>query len=177
MKNFVLYDDTYLGPGIFIINKKNDELIKFLKIFIMNDQGFPTYGFRAFSIYGKDDPNKDYNVIDFTFQDNDDDKNLYNAFNDLCMNLNGSQIETIDKFYQGGNYFSLKENNHIITLSVFKDIYGVKNATDFIDITIGDEMTCDSYLEVSIFYNKLLNFAVKQTKEEDIKKLVFKYMK
>ena len=112
MKNYALYDDKYLGPGIFIISKENDKIIKFLKIFTMSDNGFPTYGLRAFSIFGEDNPDKKYTTIEFTFNYVDDVKNhLYKIFHSLCTDLNGEKVETIDKFYQGQNYFSLKEAN------------------------------------------------------------------
>ena len=94
MKNYVLYDDRYLGPGFLIINKKNEEITKFLKIFIMNDYGFPNYGLRTFSIFGSDDSDEEYTIIDFTFTDTKND--LYKIFHNLCVNLNGNPIKTID---------------------------------------------------------------------------------
>lgn len=177
-KNYILYDEAYLGPGFFVINKQNSETVKFLKIFIMNNQGFPNYGVRAFSVYGKDNPDNEYTTIDFMFRDIEDDENgLYHAFNNLCRNLNGAPIETIDKIYQGGNHFSLSENGRVVTLSIEKDIYGVKQATDFIDINIGDDMTCTNYSAISTLYNQLANSQTKQATEEDIKRLLLTRLK
>ena len=137
----------------------------------MNNFGFPNYGLRAFSIFGKDNFDKKYTVIDFTFRDNEKN-NLYKIFQSLSISLNGNHVETIDKFYQGNNYFSLKEENRAVTLSIVKDIYGVKDATDFIDINIGDEMTCKNYHTITKFYNELINFKTVQATEEEIKQLL-----
>ena len=177
MQNYVMYDDTYLGPGFLIVCKEKNKIIKFLKIFIMNNYGFPNYGLRAFSIYGKDNPDNEFTVIDFVFTDGDTKNNLYKIFQSLCIDLNGKKIETIDKFYQGRNSFSLREENNTITLSIAKDIYGVKDATDFIDINIGDEVTCESYQTIAQFYNQLLNSNVEKAKTEDINQLVLSRIK
>ena len=178
MKNYVLYDDTYLGPGIFIINKENNKIVKFLKIYIMSNYGFPNYGLRAFSIYNNDNLKQEYSVINFNFTKTDDIKNnLYKIFYNLCIDLNGEKIETIDRFNQGQNYFSLKEENGMITLSIFKDVYGVKHTTDFIDINLGDEMTCENYLAIATLYNKLLNINMKDASNTEIKKLLLTNLK
>lgn len=169
-KNYIIYDETYLGPGFFIINKRGDAMFNYLKIFIMDNQGFPSYGLRAFSIYGKDKTDNEYTTINFTFRDIEDDENgLYQVFEELCRSLNGTQIETIDKSNQGRNHFSLKGNGKVVTLSIAKDIYGVKHATDFIDINIGDDMTCTNYSAVTTFYNQLARLQLKQATETDIK--------
>ena len=108
----------------------------------------------------------------------DDTKNnLYKIFQSLCLDLNGKKIETIDKVYQGRNSFSLREENNTITLSIAKDIYGVKDATDFIDINIGDEVTCESYQTIAQFYNQLLNPNIEKAKTEDINQLVLSCIK
>lgn len=178
MKSYVLYDDSYLGPGFLIICKEKDKIIKFLKIFIMNNYGFSNYGLRAFSIFGKDNPDQEYTIIDFNFTDTDDvENNLYRIFHKLCIDLNGKKVETIDKFYQGRNNFSLKEENHIVTLSIFKDVYGVKDATNFVDINMGDVTTCDNYQAIAKFYNQLLNSNVKEAKKGDINQLVLSRLK
>ena len=137
----------------------------------MTNYGFPNYGLRAFSIFAKDNPNKEFTVIDFTFTEDNTPSGLYKIFHTLCLDLGGKKIATIDKFAQGQNSFSLKEENHSITLSIAKDIYGVKDTTDFIDINIGDEMTCDSYQAIAKFYNHLLDSNVKKAKTEDIDQL------
>ena len=177
-KNYIIYDETYLGPGFFIVNKQGNEIVKYLKVFIMNKQGYPNYGLRAFSIHAKDNPDDEYNTIDFTFRDLEDDENgLYQVFTKLCINLNGETIETIDKFYQGRNHFSLNENSRVVTFSIAKDVNGVKDATDFIEINIGDDMTCRNYTAIAEFYNHLVNSQVKNATEKEIKQLLLTKLK
>ncbi len=178
MKNYVLYDEKYLGPGFLIITKDEGKIIKFFKIFIINNYGFPHYGLRAFSIFGKDNPDTDYTTIDFTFKDSGFmEKNIYKVFHHLCIELNNNQVETIDEFNQGKNYFSLKETDDTVTLTIAKDVYGVKNATDFVDINIGDENTCIHYQAIAMLYNQFLKLNVKLAKKEDIKQLVLLRLK
>lgn len=43
MKNYVMDDDKYLGPGYLVISKENDKIIKFLKIYTMDGYGFPSF--------------------------------------------------------------------------------------------------------------------------------------
>ena len=45
---YVLYDDKYLGPGYFIITEYNGEIIKFLKIYITNNNGIIGYSIRGY---------------------------------------------------------------------------------------------------------------------------------
>ena len=154
MANYILYDESYLGPGFFIINKKDNKITQFLKLYIIGNNGFPNYGLRAFCLNNPDNPDKKYNIIDFTFT-KDDQNGLYKIFRDLCLSLNDSKITTIDKYYQGENHFYLKEKNDTIILTIAKDIYGVKDATIFTDINIGDDMTCQNYPAIYTSYNQL----------------------
>ena len=174
MENYLLYDDTYLGPGYFIISKENKEIRKFLKIFIMNEQNCPSYGLRAFGVDGKDNPNNDYTIIDFSFPK---DTNLYNIFYKLFLSLNGKDINTIDKFNEGNNHFSLKEVNEAVILSIYKDIYGINEVSDFIDLNLGDDLTCPYYAEIATFFNDLAKANVKKANEEDIEELRLKHLK
>lgn len=100
-KNYILYDEKYLGPGYFIINIQNNEINKFIKIYTTNNDGFPHYNIRAFSTDAKDKPEETFAIIEFTFRDIEDYKNgLFEAFNNLFKNINGN-IETIDSRQQG----------------------------------------------------------------------------
>lgn len=173
MKNYVMYDDKYLGPGYLIVSKENDKIIKFLKIYTMDGYGFRSFGLRAFSIFGKDNPAKEYTIIDFNFNPNDDkENNLYKIFHILCQSLNGKKVKTIDKFYQGKNHFSLKEDDNSVTLLVAKDVYGVRNATDFIDINIGDDISCEDYRAIATLYMQLANSKSKEADRGDIEELL-----
>ena len=170
-KNYIFYDDNYLGRGYFIINKKEDKIISFLKIFIMNDNSFPTFGIRSFNIEAKDNPDNEFNNIVFTFRNEEDfDNGLFDIFNNLSKNVN--KIETVDKINQGNNHIILKSNNKIVKFIVAKDIYGVKYSSDFIDINIGDNDTCKCYDSILHFYNSLVELNVKTIEENEIKNIL-----
>lgn len=171
-KNYIFYDETYLGPGFFIINKQEDEIAKYFKIYIMNNQGFPSYGIRAFSTE-KNKAEDDFETIKFTFRDIEDYENgLYKAFIDFYYALHEKTIETIDKFNQGRNQFCVGKNNHLVALFVTKDIHGVKDATNFIDINIGDNVTCENYMAIANFYKQLCKLETKDATEEEIQQLL-----
>ena len=152
-----MYDESYFGPGFFIIHKENDEITQYLKIYIDNNFGFPNYCLRAFSVDGRDKPDMKWNTIDFTFRSiEDEDNGLLEAFQNLNLNLNGNEVKTIDYERQGKNHFGVKEIDGKIILSISKEVWGIKNSNDFIDIVIGDNETCENYEAIATFYNALL---------------------
>lgn len=173
-KNYVLYDDKYLGPGYFIINEVDDKIIKFIKIYTINNDGFPYYCLRAFGVDAKDNPNTDYTNIEFTFRSAEDyDNGLYNIFIELVRNVKGN-ITTIDEHYEGNNNisFSLSDKG-TVRMVVSKDIWkGKQHPTDFIDINIGDNYTCVNYEVVNKFYNSLLELSCNKTNNNDIKRIL-----
>ena len=174
-KNYLLYDDEYLGPGYFIINKKNNEINKFLKIYIMNSfGGFPSFGLRAFCIDAEDKAEMKFNNIEFTFRNlEDDDNGLFEIFTNLCYNLNGSIVPTIDQKGQGENNFKLETDSKITRLIISKDVYkGDQHPTDFIDINIGDDYSCQNYEAIMELYNRLVSLNPLSIKKQDIKQLV-----
>jgi len=59
-KTYIFYDKTYLGPGYFIIQKIDDEIIRFMKIYILKDNGFPEYSIRAYEKNSYDKPEQKF---------------------------------------------------------------------------------------------------------------------
>ena len=173
-KNYVLYDDKYLGEGYFIINEVDDKIVKFIKIYTINNDGFPYYCLRAFCGDAKDNPDTDYTNIEFTFRNREDfDNGLYNIFVELAKNVKGD-ITTIDDHYQGKNNisFSLRDKG-IVRMVVSKDVWrGKQLPTDFIDINIGDNYTCNHYESINKFYNMLADLSCNKTKNNDIKRIL-----
>ena len=171
--NYVMFDDKYLGPGFIIINKKNKEIVKFFKIYILNNHGFPSYGIRAYSVKCKDKPDKEFTNIEFTFRDIEDEENgLYKTFSNLDFNLNGNKVGTIDIENQGKNNFSLLGNGNVCKLTIAKDVYGVKHATDFIEINVGDNISCKNYDAINAFYNDLTMLCPNVTNDKDLEELL-----
>jgi len=173
-KNYVLYDDKYLGEGYFIINEVDDKIVKFIKIYTINNDGFSNYCLRAFDVNAKDNSDSDHTNIEFTFRSTEDyDNVLYNIFLELARNVNGN-ITTIDERYEGKNNisFSLSDKG-IIRMYVAKDIWnGRQHPTDFVDINVGDNYTCVNYETINKFYNMLSELSCNKTKSNDIKKIL-----
>ncbi|MBE6154819.1 MAG: hypothetical protein E7163_04535 [Firmicutes bacterium] len=172
-KNYVLYDESYFGKGYFIIHTINGNIDKFLKIYITNDIGFPNYGIRAFSVNGKDKPEEEFNKIEFIFRSNEDFNNgLFEAFSKFSNNAS-KEIHTIDKIEQGRNNISVIANKHIVKITFSKDIYhGKQHSTDFIDINLGDNYSCENYEAIYALYNTLMKLCHQTATKEDIKKIL-----
>lgn len=173
-KNYVLYDDTYLGEGYFIINEINNKIKRFIKIYTINNDGFPHYCLRAFGIESRDNPNSDYTNTEFVFRSLEDfDNGLYNVVLELAKNINGN-ITTIDEYYEGKNHISFILNHKgIIRMVISKDIWrGKQHPTDYIDINIGDNYTCVNYEVINKFYNMLSELSCNKTKNNNIKRIL-----
>lgn len=173
-KNYIFYDEQYLGPGYFIINVSGENIIKFFKIYIMNNYGFSNYAIRAFSINSKDKPEQEFNNISFSFRDiEDDDNGLFKIFTDLFYQTSGEKVFSIDKKIQGKNNFHLMENGNVTTINFSKDVWhGRQHPTDFIDINVGDNYTCQNYKAINDFYNSLSRLPINNLDEQNIKKLL-----
>lgn len=172
-KNYILYDEKYLGAGYFIINIQNNEITKFIKIYTTNNDGFPHYSIKAFSTDAKDKPEEQFTNIEFTFRDIEDYKNgLFEVFHNLFRNINGN-IETTDSKQQGKNNISFISTTKTINVIFSKDIwYGKQHPTDFIDINLGDNYTCQNYEAINELYNSLASIAPNTTKKHDIEKIL-----
>ena len=156
-KNYVFYDDTYLGPGYLIVNIKNRRVNKFLKIYSTNDNGFPLFAIRAYSSEITENFDEEFSSIDFIFENLEENKtSLYDIFAKLAHNLAGKSIFSIDPLSQGKNNLKLYTNTEITKITLSKDNYnGLQHPTNFIDIIIGDELSCNNYYEVLDFYNEI----------------------
>jgi len=169
-KNYLLYDESYFGPGYFIIHTEDGQITKFLKLYIMNQFGFPHYGLRAFSIDGKDKPDLEFNNIEFVFRSREDlDNGLFEAFSMVQNN----KFYTIDPKQQGRNNVSISVKNGIIRLVCSKDVYkGKQHPSDFIDINLGDNFSCVNYETINNLFNSLSNICPPIVIQEDVLKLV-----
>jgi len=151
-KNNVYYDTRYLNAGVVIFadNKKS-----FFKIF--NDgHGFNNY-FLTAKDCNVDMPEQEYRDIIFSAQKG---KPLSDVFKDLHQTLNGGQIHSINKDKHGANHLKVNKTEDNYSLVFSKDIYGVKYATDSIDIYAGDHLTCSDYNALHKFYSNLKSIAI-----------------
>jgi len=137
--NYVLYDDEYLGPGYFIISEIDGQFVKFAKIYMSNNYGYPYYNIRAYEVETIDTDDMKFRYIDFTV---DKSNELYRSIEKLAFDLSRQSIKTIDSHLQGENHIKVDLCDIDASLIFAKDVYGVKHATDFIDINIGDNTLC-----------------------------------
>jgi hypothetical protein len=173
-RNYVLYDDKYLGEGYFVINEVNGEIKKFIKIYKINNNGFHYYYLRAFGIETREDYNSEFTNTEFVFRYAEDtDNGLYDLFLELARNIDG-KIYSIDKHHDGKNNIWFSIGNHgIVRMIVSRDIYhSIKDPTDFIDINIGDNYTCCNYEVINKFYNMLSEITCSKANNNDIKRIL-----
>lgn len=173
-KNYILYDDQYLGPGYFIISELDNEIIKFMKLYISSKNSFPHYHAIAFEKDSIDQEWQPYRKIKFEFESDDA---LFQIINDLNKSLNDSQIKSIDPYNQGKNKLYTSSDERTASLVFEKDVLGVKFATDFININIGDNFACNQYFEFDKFFHSLsikCNEAINEINIQKILKLTAK---
>jgi len=169
-KNYVFYDDEYMGPGYLIVSKIDGEVDRFMKIGINSNVGFPNFFIRAYARGCKDTPADKFRSI---FIDIKKGEPLY----DLVYNLGralGEEIFSNDPVCQGKNHFQVACDIDGVSLCATKDVYGVKSSTDFVDVSIGDEYTCEKYPQFLEFYNNLSTISMGKISSQDIKQLLKK---
>jgi len=171
-KNYLLYDETYLGPGYFVVHKEGEQITSFFKFYKIDGCGFPVFNFRAFSIDGIDDPDEDFTDVAFTFnKENDGENGLYNAFY-YASSIIYRELTTIDRFHQGNNKLTFDQAEDCVKITASKDIWNADHYTDFIDIVLGDDMTCPCYYELSLAYRKLGELDAPTMSEEQRNKIL-----
>ena len=169
-KNYVVYDDKYLGPGYFIINEIDGEIQKFIKIYISNNEGLPIYNIRAYEKGRVDNPDSSFSSINFDFSYNKDVK-LQEAIYRLSQLINMKPIITINPSSKGKNQLLTKGNPKHSKIIISKDVWNGKEVcTDFIDIILGDNYTCEYYEAINDFYNDLSKISI--NKKETVSRIL-----
>lgn len=168
-ETYLMYDENYMGQGYLIIQTVNDEITKFIKISSFGEGGFPTFSIRGYEEGLKDNLDKPFTTISITVKR---EESLFVALNKLARNLKEEKMYSIDPYFQGKSNLMVKSDEDSVTIIINKDILGVRNSTDFIDITLGDEYSCKFYNELLLFYNALSSLPIKNTNDEYIKKLL-----
>ena len=172
-ENYVVWDEAYFGNGYLIVSKLDDEIVKFIKIGeVIN--GFPQFYIRAYEKDSFYDPKEEFRKVEIKVNKNEP---LYNVLVNFANALNGNSIYSIDSSIQGANHLSVKGYTNEASIIVNKDVYGVRNSTDFVDILIGDKCSCAFYDEFLNFYNNLSTISVEKSHDKDIKQLLLKNKK
>lgn len=167
-ENEVYYDEQYLAHGYLIISKLDGEIMRYIKISSYGEGGYPKFIIRGYEKNSKDKPEQHYRNIYFTIKRNEP---LYKPLCIFANNLNQQVLYSIDPSEQGKNHLEINCDREEAIITLSKDVYGVKNATDFIDINLGDNDSCKNYEEVNSFYNNLSSIALKSNQDE-IKKIL-----
>jgi len=167
---YTLYDEEYMGPGYFIIQEFNGEIEKFIKIFTTTNYGFSHYMARAYEKDVVDLPDQTFREIAIIARN--EEEALYEIISELALGIKNEKILSIDPSKQGENNMIALYNTHCASLMCFKDVYGVKHATDFIDINLGDNYTCAHWLALNDFYQDLEKHTTKEADENDIQRIL-----
>ncbi len=169
-KTYVMYDNSYLSPGYFIISELDGEIVKFAKIYSStNSYQIPHYNVTVFEKNSID--GVEYQYRDIVIKANSGEK-LFNVLNNLAIALRGSKVMSIDPANEGKNNLFAKKRNKEAILTFQKDVCGVRKATNFININIGDNMICRQYGPISNFYRDLAAICIKEANIEDVQKIL-----
>ncbi len=168
-KNCFLFDESYLGPGYFIISELNGVIVKYIKIYTSNNCDYPNYNIRAFEKGSVDVVDQQYRDIIIDIEKEED---LFEPLDELSFITNGEPILSMDPCEQGESQFRVDAKEDFVSLICSKDVLRTRHATDFIDINVGDDVTRRSYLAVHIFFQNLNNICNKKSNDEDIKRIL-----
>lgn len=171
-KNYIFYDGNYLAPGYLIANVQDGKIKKLLKIYNESDIGRPLFGIRAYSTDTNESLDNDYSSISFSFTDLDNTE-LYQCLDNLCTSLNGKTIFSIDPLRQGKNNLNLEKNSGLIKVILRKDTFnGTQHPTNYIDILLGDDYTCEAYSEFLKFYLELSKIETREFSSFEFEKML-----
>lgn len=163
-KNYMFYDENYLGPGIFIVDMKENDINQIMKIYVDKRNGMPNYRLRAFN-YGLED--EYFNGVEFIFRKGEDDK-IFDVFNMFLRNSE-RKIETRERNKKEKDYILMTSDKSKFKLIVQKMCDNLKE--NYVDINLADLYSCKHYGAVSSLYNSLVSISP-VNKDENVKILV-----
>lgn len=163
-KHYVFYDETYLGPGIFIVELKEENISQILKIYIDKRNGFPNYRLRAFNYELESD---NFYGAEFIFRGLEDGK-LFDVFN-LFLRNSEKLIETHERNKRDEDHILMNLNHNLFKFIIEKISDDIKE--NYVDINLADVFSNKHFGAVSSLYNSLLHIA-STNEDENIKKLV-----
>ena len=166
---YVLYDDKYLGEGYFIITEYEEQIVKFIKIYKTNYFGLPSYSIRGYEVDSVDTDDRNFREIEISAGR---DNVLFDIISNFANGLNKERIYTIDSRNYGKNNLTAEVYKNTAFLVLAKDIWKVRCPSNFIDIELGDHLTCDRYNEVAHLYKSLEEITSNKTKEDTIKRIL-----
>lgn len=165
-ETFIEYDETYYGSGYFIITKLDDEIVRFMKI-----SSFSEGESSKFKVIGYE-KNLDENSHKLVFKVSSEHP-LYEILCKLNKSIGKDKLYSIDKSY-GDSFLEINSYLNEASIILNKDILAFNNSTDFCEILLGDNYTCNYYDAICEFYNNLEKKASMKPNTEDLKRLLIK---
>ena len=169
IETYVLYDDKYLGEGYFIISEYYNQIIKFIKIYKTNYFGLPSYSIRGYEVDSVDTDDRNFREIEISV---DRKTELFDIISSFANSLNNDRLYALDPKHYGKNNLSAEVYKNTAFLILAKDIWRSRGGTNFIDIELGDHLTCEKYNEIAKFYKALEEISLGKTKEDTIKRIL-----
>lgn len=169
LNTYALYDKDYLGPGYFIITEYNEEIIKFVKIYQTSYYGFPNYRIRGYEVGETDTLDKKFREIEIKVEK---DSKLFDVINAFAKRLNNDIIFSVDPMYQGKNYLAAETYKNDTFLILVKDVFNCNTSASFIDVDLGDYLTCNKYEDVLNLFNDLAKISQGKLEDRTMKKLL-----
>ncbi len=172
LNNEVLYDNQYMGPGILLMTTCDDELVRFMKMVTMGGSVFPVLRIRAFeqNEFGID-INEKFHPVEFSVSD---DERLYESFSYLAKNIGEKTIKSILPIYEKNNNLQTRFGNHEAAIIINQNTCGNKFVNDYVELTLGDNLTCNEYGYFFTFYKMLNDLVERQATKNDIQRLILK---
>lgn len=166
---YVVYDDKYLGKGFFIITKYCNEIIKFVKIYRTGSYRLPSYSIRAYEIGSVDTDDRNFREITIEATKGEE---LFEAISSFANSLNWKCLYSVDKNVYDKNNLSAEVYKNTAFLVFAKDTSKAKYPTDFVDIELGDYLTCKNYEAVSTLFRDFAKISQGQVEEKTVKKIL-----
>lgn len=165
----VLYDEEYFGKGYLIIHEADGEIIRFIKIYEINEMGVSNLYIKGYEKGTYNNGNKSKKSIEIVAYELENNE-LYECLKKLALQLNDRKVDSFDL-----EKSSLRAVEDWAEASIIltKDIHE-KDDDGFINIYLGDNYTCKNYSAIYEFYNSLSKVPESKISSKIIKQLIKK---
>lgn len=155
IRNYFLYDDSYLGPGYFIITEYYGEIVKFIKLYQTGNE-FPSFAVRGYELYhdGRENIQIDIN------ESNTINKELVAIISDFVNKINSGTLVK--------NKLKILENEDGISIILKRD----ESLKDYANVFLGNYDSCRYYKEISLLFRNLAWESYNRTDENVVKKIL-----
>lgn len=167
-RTYALYDDEYAGTGFLIVHMLDDEIDKFFKISSCMQSSLPHFLIYGCGKVSNDRLHKRFKTINFTI---DKDNELFTVFNNLAQNLNNKNLYSFDGVLTKKDNLQFISQPDDVLINFNKDVFGVKQKSDYASINLVYNNSCEFYGLLSEFYNNLSKLSIDTSTDADIEEL------